>query len=106
MPRFFRSARICSTIRSVSPATSAFGTSSSAALTSASITLALLRAWTRNLTSRSRFLRTSARSASTVPPAMPSALASDSSIGGRCWASIFFSVTMKSASLPATSLPW
>ena len=64
-PRFFRSARAASIMRSTSPATSAFGTSSSAALTSASITLALLRAITRNLTSRSRFRRTSARSAST-----------------------------------------
>ena len=48
----------------------------------------------------------SARSASTVPSLMPSDLANASLTSGRCCASIFFSVTMKSASLPATSLPW
>jgi hypothetical protein len=37
---------------------------------------------------------------------MPSALDEGFVDSGRCWASIFFSVTRKSASLPATSLPW
>ena len=39
-----------------------------------------------------------------VPAAMPSALTNASSTSGRCCASIFFIVTRKSASLPATSL--
>ena len=48
----------------------------------------------------------SARRPSTVASAMPSDLAKASLTSGRCAASIFFTVTMKSACLPATSLPW
>jgi len=79
-------------MRSASPLTSALGTSSSATFSSASITFDLLRASTRNLTSRSRFFFTSARSPSTVASAIPRLFANASLTSGRCCASIFFSV--------------
>ena len=65
-----------------------------------------LRADVRKNLEREVKFRVVARRPSTVASAMPSDLAKASSTSGSCCASIFLTVTRKSASLPATSLPW
>jgi hypothetical protein len=86
MPRFFRSARAASVMRSASAATSALGSSSCALASSASITAPLLRASTRNLRDLALEVGLDV-GAQRVHRAslMPSDLAKASSAVGRCW---------------------